>query len=329
MIAGIRTPFKFLDPYTKADRDIYFGRDGEIEELYSRLLASGLLPIDGVSGSGKTSLVQCGLADKLEAADGVTVTVRRGSNILAALDAELGRHAVTPFASGAPLEKRVRSLYLDHFKPIHLVFDPIEELFIFGDREERWAFGLALKELSTLERDLRLIFVVREEYLGAMTELEPILPELLRNGMRVGRMDRHQAREAIEGPCRQCQVEIESGLAGEILTRLAPAEATVELTYLQVVMDRLYRQAVEQAPDRHAPTHAGVATLGRLDNVLGRFLEEQLAALDNPLAGEALLKAMVSGDGTRRPMTREAIAEAGTVQALNLTGDDLQALVQR
>jgi len=42
MTGEIRPPFKFLDPYTKADRDIFFGRDREIDELYSRLLASVL-----------------------------------------------------------------------------------------------------------------------------------------------------------------------------------------------------------------------------------------------------------------------------------------------
>jgi len=329
MTGEIRPPFKFLDPYTKADRDIFFGRDREADELYSRLLAAGLLLVYGVSGSGKTSLVQCGLANKFEAADCLAITVRRGANILDSLTAELDRQAIVPPLAGAPLKKRVRSLYLDHFKPIHLIFDQLEELFIFGDREERHAFGLALQELAALEKDVRLIFVVREEYLAAMTEFEPLLPDLFRSRIRIEPMDRFRAREAIEGPCRQCGVPLEPGVAEEVLTRLAPAEATVELTYLQVVMDRFYRQAVEQSPASPALTLAGLATLGRFDNVLGRFLEEQLTALDNPLAGEALLKAMVSGDGTRRAMSLAAIAESATVRALGVTGDDLQSLVQR
>lgn len=329
MTGEIRPPFKFLDPYTRADRDIFFGRDRETDELYSRLLASGLLLVYGVSGSGKTSLVQCGLANKFEATDCLPITVRRGTHILASLDAELSRQAITPPKAGASLGKRVRSLYLDHFKPIHLIFDQLEELFIFGDREERQAFGLALQELAAMERDVRLIFVVREEYLAAMTEFERFLPDLFRNRIRIEKMDRFQAREAIEGPCGQCGVQLEAGLAEEVVTRLAPAEATVELTWLQVVMDRFYRQAAAQSPESPALTLAGLETLGQFDNVLGRFLEEQLTTLDNPLAGEAVLKAMVSGDGTRRPMTLAAIAESATVRALNLSGEALQALIQR
>ena len=32
-----QSPFKFLDSYTKEDRDIFFGRDQEIEELQIEL----------------------------------------------------------------------------------------------------------------------------------------------------------------------------------------------------------------------------------------------------------------------------------------------------
>ena len=33
------SPFKFLDSYTLSDRDIFFGREAEIEEVYSRKIS--------------------------------------------------------------------------------------------------------------------------------------------------------------------------------------------------------------------------------------------------------------------------------------------------
>ncbi len=33
-----KSPYKFLDSYSKEDRDIFFGRDKEIEELYSEYI---------------------------------------------------------------------------------------------------------------------------------------------------------------------------------------------------------------------------------------------------------------------------------------------------
>lgn len=33
----LQSPFKFLDSYTKEDKDIFFGRETEVEELYQKV----------------------------------------------------------------------------------------------------------------------------------------------------------------------------------------------------------------------------------------------------------------------------------------------------
>ena len=37
-----RSPFKFLDPFTLADRSVFFGRDKEVETLYRLVLKTPL-----------------------------------------------------------------------------------------------------------------------------------------------------------------------------------------------------------------------------------------------------------------------------------------------
>jgi len=91
-----KSPFKFLDAYTKEDRDIFFGRDHEIEELYQRVFESKILLVCGVSGTGKSSLIQCGLANKFEDSDWLPVNIRRGRNMLSSLAIELNKQAITP-----------------------------------------------------------------------------------------------------------------------------------------------------------------------------------------------------------------------------------------
>ena len=54
----MKSPFKFLDAYTFEDRANFFGRGEETEELYRMVFKSSLLLIYGLSGTGKTSLVQ-------------------------------------------------------------------------------------------------------------------------------------------------------------------------------------------------------------------------------------------------------------------------------
>ena len=75
------TPFKFLDSYTSDDRDIFFGREKEIEELFYKVLDGNQLIVYGSSGTGKTSLLKCGLAGKFTEADWMPVIVRRAANL--------------------------------------------------------------------------------------------------------------------------------------------------------------------------------------------------------------------------------------------------------
>ncbi|KPK85189.1 MAG: hypothetical protein AMS27_08025 [Bacteroides sp. SM23_62_1] len=98
------SPFKFLDAYTREDRAIFFGRDREIEEMYQKVFESKILLIYGISGTGKTSLINCGLANKFEDADWLPVNVRRGVNIVESLWKELWKIAITPLlASGGDI----------------------------------------------------------------------------------------------------------------------------------------------------------------------------------------------------------------------------------
>lgn len=76
----MKSPFKFLDSYTKEDREIYFGREREIDELYHRLFESRIMLVYGESGTGKSSLINCGLINKLRDTDHLPVYIRRSDN---------------------------------------------------------------------------------------------------------------------------------------------------------------------------------------------------------------------------------------------------------
>lgn len=84
-----RRPYKFLDPYGMEDRDLFFGRDQDISELYFRLYRSRILLVYGESGSGKTSLLQCGLRSEIPAEDIHFLTVRSAVNPLESLRGEI------------------------------------------------------------------------------------------------------------------------------------------------------------------------------------------------------------------------------------------------
>ena len=67
------SPFKFLDSYAKEDKDIFFGRNQEISEIHAKIYQSKLLLVYGASGTGKSSIINCGLANRLDDTDWLPV----------------------------------------------------------------------------------------------------------------------------------------------------------------------------------------------------------------------------------------------------------------
>ena len=92
----MKSPFKFLDSYTKDDRDIFFGREREIEELYHRVFESKIMLVYGVSGTGKSSLIHCGLANKFQDTDWLPLVIRRGGNMPDSLADSIRSASLTP-----------------------------------------------------------------------------------------------------------------------------------------------------------------------------------------------------------------------------------------
>jgi WD40 repeat protein len=333
-----QSPFKFLDSYSKEDRNIFFGRDKEIEELYSRIFESKILIIYGISGTGKSSLINCGLANKFNDSDWLPVNIRRGININQSLFDGLSRSSLT----NGPLEKSsasgtakndivkvIRSIYLDNFKPVYLIFDQFEELFIFGNKDEKTEFISTIKKVIDSDLQCRFIFSVREEYLAGLTEFEKIIPSFLTNRIRIEKMTTQNALQVIEGPCRFNHIEVEPGFSETLLEKLNPDNPDVELTYLQVYLDRVFRIAAGNGKEVNKLTVDLLDKAGDVKDLLGTFLEEQVSQLDDPEIGMVILKSFVSVKGTRHQITEEEVIGYSKTLGKDIDRDTVKSLIQK
>ena len=61
-----RTPYPGLRAFESSESDLFFGREGCVDEMLSQLARTRFLAVLGTSGSGKSSLVRTGLMDALE-----------------------------------------------------------------------------------------------------------------------------------------------------------------------------------------------------------------------------------------------------------------------
>jgi TPR repeat protein/WD40 repeat protein len=305
-----RKPFKFLDPYGPEDAEIFFGRESEKAEIFARFYKGRLLVVYGESGSGKTSLIQCGLRTQIPAQDAHFFTIRSAMDPLEALRKEVLKETVFP-GGEAPSNNLdlLREVIFLKSKPLALIFDQFEEFFIFQPESVRERFIEELASWLAEDINIQVVIGIREEYLAKLTEFEVLLPQLYRNRLWVRRMSRNQAQEVITEPCRACGVEIEKELTEELLEVLTRGGKGVELPILQVVLDTLYNKTIKTSPGSPALTLSSYLELGKIELILAHFIEDKVNTSKNPEQVRQVLKSMVTPEGTRRMGSRQEIAE--------------------
>jgi WD40 repeat protein len=142
-------PWPGLASFREADRDFFFGRERETEELFRLVMRERLTVLFGLSGLGKTSLVQAGLFPRLREENVLPVLIRLehsdgspaySEQILSALSrAAAAAGAETPAArSGETLweyfHRQGNDFWSSRNRPLVplLAFDQFEEVFTLG-----------------------------------------------------------------------------------------------------------------------------------------------------------------------------------------------------
>jgi tetratricopeptide (TPR) repeat protein len=314
------SPFKFLDAYTIADKRIFFGRDAEVAALYALYFQTRLILVYGQSGTGKTSIIQCGLANRFKETDWFPVFVRRKDDINAALDAEIRRLAPTPIKPGADVVRAINSLYLDHLRPITLIFDQFEELFILGSEQEQQAFFASVSAVLASDLNCKIIISMREEYIAQLQGFEKVVPTLFDKRLRIEQMTPANVEAVITGTVGAAGITLEHGsaTAERIISSISDRRTGVQLAYLQVYLDRLYRDAARTATPQLF-SDALIARAGALGDVMAVFLDEQSVEIETGLRQrhpglgkdvvQRVLEQLTTLEGTKLPVTRAELAQ--------------------
>ena len=313
------SPFKFLDPFERSDCAMFFGREAETEHTYALVLETELVLIYGDAGTGKTSLVQCGLANLFPPTDWEEVPVRRGSNINASLAQAIRVHAKRPIADASPVAA-LRSLYLDHARRIYLIFDEFEELLVLGDEAEQEAFYATIAAILRSGVSCKVVIILREEYLADLHRFEAVVPTLFDKRLRIAAMSSGAFEGVVVAMAGAAGIVLEHGCetARAIVEQVARPKVGVQLPALQVFLDQLYTSCSAAANDGPVVfTDAAVAASGRSGDILGDFLDGHTASIQADLAHaypsigpgsiRTLVEQFVSFDGTRQPTTRAQI----------------------
>ncbi|MFN0217003.1 MAG: AAA family ATPase [Saprospiraceae bacterium] len=311
-----QSPFKLFDPYGSSDKNLFFGRDAEIYALSNLLQQTRLVLVYGASGTGKTSLLQAGLPKVFKLSDWFCVSIRRRDNLNEAFRAELARLCEAPVTD---LAVGIEAVYNTRWVPLYLVFDQFEELFTLGNHAERLQFFQDIQSLLDRPLPCKIILSMREEYIGHLYEYESLTPALFDKRFRVEPMKDQTILNVITRTCEAHQVELAEGpvTAGQILEQVKEEKKqAVHLPYLQVYLHYLYENAI-LTTGLACFAEAGIQAVGKLGNVLKRFIETQLddarrhfaaQGLPDEFAG-LLLDEFATGEGTKQARRASELAE--------------------
>lgn len=272
------SPYRHVERFTGRETAVFFGRRAEIRRLYDRLTAPDGAPVVllyGASGVGKSSLLEAGVAPRLEAG-GRRVRVHRHDPATALVDGLrrcLGGDdwPAAEAAEGAP---------------IVAVVDQVEEAIIAADGRTDAIDALvdaiadAFDALPGASRPAgRVVLSFRKGYLaevtGALRRRDvPYAP------VYIEPLGREAVVEIVEGPTRTArlrdhyQLALEDGLAELIADDLTAGQPAAVAPILQILLTRMWGAAVERPVRFDRARYAAVSRDGvQLGEVFRRQLD--------------------------------------------------------
>ena len=289
-------PYKALASYTARDRPIYKGRDEESSQVIGKIGEQPVLVVYGASGAGKTSLMAAGVIPRLVEVGALAVHVRDYAKPVA----ETIRDALTASADAIKIKLPqaddlpglLRGLRDELKGTLVLILDQAEKLVLAGGSKQDGG-ALAAELANSLDQlgpeYLRVIFAIDEQQAFHLENWRDRLPDVQRGGIHLLQLTTEQARAAIIEPLGKLNdpvhydVGFDADLVKEVLLpdldELTPkTPGMVFPPHLQIVCDRLYREARDQSL-REIGRGLYLDRLQAADGILAAYFRERFTLL--------------------------------------------------
>lgn len=336
-------PFPGLRPFNPGEEHLFFGRESQVDSMIDKLARARFLAVVGSSGSGKSSLVNCGLRPALHrglmrpsreygftAEAGAAWRIaqfRPGANPVRALAKALASDGVL-FQATAPAEgladvvegvlrmSRIGvSMLYEQAQPagrprLLLVADQFEELFRYRHAvTDAAAFvNLLLAARDQPQSPIYVVITMRSDFLGECSEFQG-LPEAINEGQYlVPRLTRDERRMAIVGP-----VGVGGGRINPVLvTRLVndAGDNPDQLSVLQHALNRTWMRWKNEHGGEGEMSDAQYEAIGTMAHALDQHADKAYSELETDRRKEicciifrALTETARDGRGIRRPTT--------------------------
>lgn len=348
-------PFPGLRPFTVDQCHLFFGREGQVDEILLKLAENRFVGVMGYSGSGKSSLMYCGLIPVLYGGfvtnvgpNWNVIVTRPGFSPIENLADSLLR-SDPDYSKLTDEEKLVNHTALtailrsDRNAIVHLLknrkqnsgenfmlmVDQFEELFRYEEKDEffddaRSFVSLILEACQSSELPLYLAITMRSDYIGECAKFPGLTQIINRSNYLVPQMTRDQLRMAIEGPVAVGGGRISQNLVKRLLNELGDNKD--QLPILQHALMRTWDYWVKNHEEGEPMDLRHYNAVGQISEALSLHANEaydELGSKEKRIA-EVLFKALTEktneGAGRRRPVKLGLVAELADASVEEVIG---------
>lgn len=299
-------PFPGLRPFSTDESDLFFGREGQSEEVVAKLNENSFVTVIGASGSGKSSLIYCGVIPRLIKQDQngnngewLVHSMRPGNNPIGNLsdlfageikgnrDENSKKIESLLQDSKNGLEDAVTLLNLKQGTRLLLIIDQFEELFRFKtsrkDRsiadESRSFVNLIVNAITKSDHNINVIITMRSDYIGECSHFQGLTSLINESNYLVPHMDRENYMKVITGPVEYAGANIEAELTDLLLNEIG--SRIDQLPVLQHALMRTWSHWSKMGQANRPVSVSDYDSVGRMSEAMSRHANEAYEELDS------------------------------------------------
>ncbi|MFK7954115.1 MAG: hypothetical protein AB8B73_14800, partial [Ekhidna sp.] len=361
-ITQLINPFPGLRPFGIEESHLFFGREGQSDEVLNKLSENKFVAILGASGSGKSSLMYCGLIPTLyggfmtnagsnwrivvtrpgggpidNLAESLLIRDREYAN-LSEEDKLIRKTIISTVlrSSSLGLVEVVRQLKTDDFQNVLILVDQFEELFRYrklesetSDLDESSAFvNLLLEAIHQYDEPIYIALTMRSDFIGECAQFPDLTQMINDSHYLIPQMTRDQKRVAIEGPIAVGGGKVAPRLTQQLLNDVG--DSPDQLPILQHALMRTWtywtdnRKVGEPIDLRH---YNAIGTLREALSMHANEAFDSLSKREKEIC-EVMFKSLTErgseNQGIRRP------TKMGTMAAIaGVSEDEITRVVER
>ncbi|MBE2269344.1 MAG: N-6 DNA methylase [Anaerolinea sp.] len=271
---NLEIPYPGPISFSESQRNLFFGREIAIRKLVSFIRSQSVIVLYGKSGTGKTSLLNAGVIPALKRVSKPSAEILGPVRFVRKLPTLDYVTSVLQQLNASSEQSTSGIKLIDWFNAVEeadprstqihkvLIFDQFEEFFTTFPEgwEAREAFFDQLDEVLTQHRNVRVLLVIREDFLGDLFRYSSRLSTGISIRFQLLMLKVNEARDAIAKPANEFQKEFEPEAIDKIIDELRLEQRYrddklsnevirtefVSPLLLQLVCTDLWTQLVEQ-----------------------------------------------------------------------------------